>query len=109
MPVKKGAAHCSACGEAITAHLTGSLVSHGKQTTALDPQFDPYDAPAVPVSAPLPRSTPVPAPVQAHTVIVEEPMLPPTTSFARSNGEPMVVQTCLRCNSVLNPAAKFCS
>jgi len=90
MPVKKGATHCSACGEAITSSLTGSLAFEGKRTTSLE---SPFDAPSV---------------------VVEEPALPPTTSlssasFARSNGEPIAVQTCLRCNSVLNPAAKFCS
>jgi hypothetical protein len=40
-------------------------------------------------------------------VIVEE-IIPPTTNFAKSNGD-LPIQTCLRCNSVLNPAAKFCS
>ena len=86
MPVKKGASHCSACGEAITSGLTGSIRSEGKRTTALEPPFD------------------------ATTVVVEEAVIPPTTSFAKSNGEPLpLVQICLRCNSVLNPAARFCS
>ena len=83
MPVKKGATHCPVCGEAITSSLTGSLRPEGKHTTSLD--LPPMDAP----------------------VVVEE-VVPPTKNFAQSNGD-LSVHLCLRCNSVLNPAAKFCS
>ena len=83
MPVKKGATHCPVCGEAITSSLTGSLRPEGKHTTSLD--LPPLDTP----------------------VAVEE-VVPPTTNFAQGNGD-LSVHLCLRCNSVLNPAAKFCS
>jgi hypothetical protein len=84
MPVKKGATHCTVCGEAITSSLTGSLRPEGKHTTSLE------------------------LPMDKQPVVVEEPAVPPTTNFAKSNGD-LSVHLCLRCNSVLNPAAKFCS